>query len=61
MPKFDLEWAMYGRAVIEADDSDEAEQILHDGLSSFDTSMFEQFDVDSTKTTDVEPVEPEDD
>ena len=61
MPKFDLGWAMYGRAVIEADDSDEAEQILHDGLSSFDTGMFEQFDVNSTETTDVELCEPEDD
>lgn len=48
---------MYGRAVIEADDSDEAEQILHDGLASFDTGMFDQFDVDSTETVDVEPVE----
>lgn len=61
MPRFDIEWAMYGRAVVEADDSDEAEQILHDGLSSFDTSMFEQFDVDSTETNDIEQAEPEDD
>lgn len=61
MPRFDLEWAMYGRVVIEADDPGEAEQIMHDGLTAFDTSMFEQFDVDSTETTDVELCEPEDD
>jgi hypothetical protein len=51
---------MYGRSVIEADDSDEAEQILHDGLSSFDTGMFDQFDVDSTETVDVEPADESD-
>ena len=61
MPKFDIEWAMYGRAVIEADDSGEAQQILADGLESFDTSMFEQVDVDSSEIMDVELVEPEDD
>lgn len=61
MPRFDLEYAIYGHVVIEADDANEAEQIMHDGLSSFDTSMFEQFDVDQVETNDIERCEPEDD
>lgn len=61
MPRFELEWAMYGRAVIEADDPDEADQILHDGLASFDTGMFEQFDVDSTETTNAQIADEDED
>lgn len=61
MPRFELEYAIYGRVVIEADDSGEAQQIMHDGLSAFDTSMFEQFDVNEVEVNDVELCEPEDD
>lgn len=57
MPQFEVEWAMYGRTVVEADDSDEAEQIVHEGLSDFDAGMFEQHDVDSVDTMDINPVE----
>lgn len=54
MAMYELQWTCSGRAVVEADDSDEAERILHDGLIGFDTSMFEEFDVDETTTDEVE-------
>lgn len=57
MAQFELEWAMYGRAVIEADDTDEAEDILHSGLMNLDSGMFEEVDVDSIETTSVEELE----
>lgn len=56
MSLFEFEWAAYGRTVIEADDPDEAEQILHDGLASFDAGMFDQHDVDSTETLEVSEI-----
>ena len=45
MAQFDLDWSMTGSAVIEADDSDEAEQILTEGLANLDSSMFDSVDV----------------
>lgn len=54
MPKFELQWTATGRALIEADDADEAEQLLHEGLLIMDSSMFDEFDVDETTTDDVE-------
>jgi hypothetical protein len=53
MPKFNLEWSVTGSAVIEADDADEAEQILHEGLANLDSSMFEEVDVLETTTDEV--------
>lgn len=61
MPRFELEWSMMGRAVIEADDADEAEQILHEGLSNLDSSMFEEVDVLDTTTDSVEGEDEDDD
>ena len=57
MAHYELEWSMQGRAAIEADDADEAERILHDGLSTMDSSMMDEFDVDETTTDSVEEVE----
>jgi hypothetical protein len=57
MPKFALEWTVQGSAVIEADDADEAERILHDCLGNFDTSMMEEFDVLETTTDSVDGVD----
>ena len=57
MAQFELEWTMTGRAVIEADDSDEAEQILHESMAKLDSSMFEELDVDEITTDSVEPVD----
>lgn len=54
MPKFELEWSTQGRATIEADDPDEAEDILQDGLMVFDTSMFESVDVNEITIDAVE-------
>jgi hypothetical protein len=52
---------MTGRAVIEADDADEAEQILHEGLSNLDSSMFEEVDVLDITTDAIEGEDEDDD
>lgn len=61
MPRFELEWSLTGRAVIEADDADEAEQILHEGLSNLDSSMFEEVDVLDITTDSIEGEDDDDD
>jgi hypothetical protein len=47
--KFELEWSLQGRATIEADDRDEAENLLADGLLDLDSSMFETVTVDAVE------------
>lgn len=54
MAHFELEWSMYGRAVIEADDQDEAEEIMHTNLFNLDSAMFDEIDVDGVDTVSVE-------
>lgn len=54
MALFELEWTLQGRAVVEADDSDEAEQLLAEGLTNLDSSMFEEVDVDDITVDAVE-------
>ena len=61
MPRFELEWSASGRATIEADDADEAEEILTEGLSNLDSSMFETVDVDETSADNTEEVTGDDD
>jgi hypothetical protein len=56
VPKFEVEWTMQGWAVVEADDTEEAKQILHEGLVNLDTAWFEQFDVTNARTESVEPM-----
>lgn len=48
---------MCGRVVVEADDSDEAEQIMHDNLFNLDSGMFDEIDVDSVETVSCEELE----
>lgn len=60
MPQFELDWSMQGRALVEADDADEAEQILHEGLANLDSSMFDEIDVNETTTDDVQEVADDD-
>lgn len=45
MPLYELEWSMQGKAVIEADDPDEADELLQAGLENLDSSQFEEVDV----------------
>jgi hypothetical protein len=52
--KFELEWSLQGRATIEADDRDEAENLLADGLLDLDSSMFETVDIDTVTVDAVE-------
>jgi hypothetical protein len=58
--RFELQWTISGRALIEADDADEAEKILHEGLANLDSSMFDEIDVDETTTDDVEEQDDDD-
>lgn len=50
MPLFELIWNMEGRAVIEADDADEADEILQEGLENLDSSMFDEVNVNDVTT-----------
>lgn len=49
MGLYEVEWSARGTATVEADDLDEAEQLVTEGLRYFDTSQFEEFDVDDTE------------
>lgn len=57
MAQFELEWSMSGRVVVEADDADEAEQLMHDNLFNLDSGMFDEIDVDSVETVSCEELE----
>jgi len=57
MAQFELEWTMTGRSIIEADDVDEAELILQEGLANLDTTMFDEFDVNDVSTDSAERVD----
>lgn len=53
MPMFRVHWTARGDALIEADDANEASDILQDSLETLDSSMFEQVDVDEITTDSV--------
>lgn len=57
MRMFEVKWYSSGRAVIEADDAAEAEQILEEGLMLLDSTMFDSLDVDYTDVTQVREIE----
>lgn len=57
MAQFEIEWTMTGRAIIEADDVDESELILQEGLANLDASMFDEFDVNDVSTDSAERVD----
>lgn len=50
---------MRGTAVVEADDSDEAESIVTEALTNFETYQLDEIDVEETEM--LETVEREDD
>lgn len=57
MPRFEVEWSAQGRAVIEADDADEAETLLSEGLRNLDHSMFDEVDVEEVASDSVEELD----
>lgn len=59
MPSWEVEWSMRGTAVVEADDSDEAESIVTEALTNFETYQLDEIDVEETEM--LETVEREDD
>lgn len=61
MALFEVEWSMRGTARVEADDRDEAEEILTDALKGFETYPLETYDVEETECIDTQEVEPDDD
>jgi len=54
MALYEVKWTARGSATVEADDADEAERLVSEGLTYFDTSQFEEFDVDETEITDTD-------
>lgn len=54
MKFYQLDWTVEGTAVVEAEDAIEAQEILADGLSKLDSSMFEMIDVHRVSAVQVE-------
>lgn len=53
MPMYDVEWEMQGTAVVEADDPEEARELVVEAITNFDTLQLEQWGVDEHEITDV--------
>lgn len=51
--KFEMCWRCEGSATVEADDADEAEDLMRDALEHFSTMDLESFDVDDTEITET--------
>lgn len=49
MPSFEVEWSMRGTAVVEADDVDEAEALVTEALTNFETYHLDEVDVEETE------------
>lgn len=49
MPSFEVEWSMRGTAVVEADDVDEAEALVTEALTNFETYHLDEIDVEETE------------
>lgn len=60
MPLYEVEWSMRGTARAEADDKDEAEEIVTDALKGFETYPLETYDVEETECVDTQEVEDDD-
>lgn len=50
---YDVDWEASGTAVVEADDPQEARDLVTEAVSSFDVSQLEQWDVEDTAMTSV--------
>lgn len=61
MALYEVRWSAQGTSTVEADDPDEAEQLVTEGLQYFDTSQFEQFDVDETEMLETKNTAEKDD
>ncbi|AVE00763.1 hypothetical protein SEA_TESLA_17 [Mycobacterium phage Tesla] len=59
MPKYDVEWEARGRLVVEADDPEEAEQIVFEAVSDFDHTMAEAIDVEGVDIISTEATSPD--
>lgn len=60
MSLYEVEWSMRGTAKVEADDVNEAEQIVTDALRGFETYPLDEYDVDETECIDTVEVESDD-
>ncbi len=53
MPTYDVDWEMRGSAVVEADDPEEALELVTEAVTNFDVSQLEQWGVEGHEITDV--------
>ena len=53
MPRYDVDWEASGTAVVEADDPDEARELVAEAVQNFDVSQLEQWDVEEHEITNV--------
>lgn len=60
MPSFEVEWRMTGSAVVDADDTEEAEQIVTDALTNFETYHLDEIEVEETEMLEVFPRDDDD-
>lgn len=54
MPIFKVEWTMTGDVTVEADDADEAEGLVAEGLTNLDHTQFESIDCDEVTIDSTE-------
>lgn len=61
MPKFEVHWSANGTAVVEADDADEAGELITEAITNFETVMLDSVDVEETEVIDTQLAEDDED
>jgi len=54
MPLYEVEWTARGNATVEADDADEAEQLITEAVTNFETLMLDSVDVEEVEVIDTQ-------
>lgn len=57
MPRYEVRWSANGTAAVEADDADEAEQLISEAITNFETVMLDSVDVENTEVIDTQVVD----
>lgn len=57
MPRYEVRWSANGTASVEADDADEAEQLISEAITNFETVMLDSVDVENTEVIDTQVVD----
>lgn len=53
MTLYDVKWAANGCITVEADDAEEAEELVTEAINDFDTVMLDAISVDDVEVTDT--------